>query len=244
MFKNLLCLVLFFSSLAQAGQQIKIAAASDLKLVMNKLIIAFQENHKNIQFSETYGSSGNFVTQIKRGMEVDLFFSADTAYAQTLVDAGLTDGPVVSFTQGVLVLCGTESIQDLLKPEFKKIAIANPAHAPYGRVAIEALKSSHVYDQVKSRLVFGENISQAAQFLQVGAASTGLIAQSLSLSLDLKKFSCHTIDQSLYQPLTQGLVVLKKSNSIEIAKEFTQFMLSKKAKDLFNQNGFWSADLK
>ena len=244
MFKKYLFLLLLVSSFADAATTIKIAAAADLQLVMQKLFSAFKEDHKDFEFLDTYGSSGNFVTQIENGADFDLFFSADNSFAEELVKAKLTEGPSQIYTQGLLDLCGADKIKDLSQPKFKKIAIANPAHAPYGRVAVEAMKNSQTYDQIQNKIVLGENISQTAQFVQVKAAQAGFVAQSLTLSEAMKNISCHPVDSSLYSALNQSLVIMGKSKNKKATHQFVEFVMSSKAQGMFSQNGFKSAELK
>ncbi len=244
MLKKYIFLFLLFSSVAEATTAIKIAAAADLQFVMQKLISAFSENHKDFEFLDTYGSSGHFVSQIKSGADFDLFFSADNSFAEELVKAKLTDGPSQNYAQGVLDLCGADNIKDLSQSKFKKIAIANPAHAPYGRVAVEAMKNSQIYDQIQTKIVLGENISQAAQYIQVKAVQAAFIAQSLTLAEAMKTVSCHPVERSLYSALKQSLVIIDKSKNKKAAHYFAKFILSPMAQSIFSQNGFKSIDSK
>ncbi len=244
MLKKYFVLLLLFSPVAQAASLIKIAGAADLRFVMQKLITSFKEVNGDIEFSENYGSSGNFVTQIKSGADFDIFFSADSTYADEIATSGLSVDKPQSYAQGVLVLCGASSMKALTGSKYKKISIANPSHAPYGRIAVEALKNSKVYDQIKDKLVLGENVSQAAQFLQVGAAAAGLIAQSISLTPEMKSADCHVVESSLYRPLIQSFVILKKSKNKATAERFTKFILNEKAQSIFAQNGFHSIGAK
>ncbi len=227
---------------AETITTLNIAAASDLRFVMRKLIQKYQESHQEVRFNESYGSSGSFVSQIKNGAAIDLFFSADFHFAEDLVASHLTRGPAKKYARGILVLCGAERLEDLKHSKFRKIAIANPSHAPYGVIAIEAMKSAHIYQEIKAKLVFGENVSQAAEFILVGAVKAGLIAKSLSLSPNMKSENCHEVDTSLYKSLTQSLVVLKKSQNVVLAQDFAKFILSRDAQIIFAQNGFESAD--
>ena len=223
---------------AAAPTSIKIAAAADLRFVMQKLITQFQAKHPSATFSENYGSSGNFVSQLKNGADYDIFFSANKKLAEDLVAASLTEGSAQEYAIGILVLCGAKNFNELSQSSIKKIAIANPSHAPYGEIALEAMKSEHIFSKIESKLVFGDSVSQAAQFIQIGAASAGLISKSLSQIPSMKAISCFEVDASLYKPLHQSFVVLKTSKQPELAKQFAQFILSPEAKEILKQNGF------
>lgn len=244
MFKCFFFSIFFIGSISHAASTLKIACAADLEFVMQKLISEFKKTNAGTEFSENYGSSGHFVTQIKSGADFDIFFSADSKYADEIVSSHLSIDKSQSYAKGILVLCGADTIEDLTNKKYRKISIANPAHAPYGRIAVEALKASKIYDQIKNKLVLGENVSQAAQFIQLGAATTGFIAQSLALIPEMKAVTCHEVDPILYAPLFQAFVILKKSKNLELAQKFAQFILSAKAQAVFTHNGFRSLETK
>src|SRR5438128_4622469 len=178
-----------FSSAQQP--HLNIASASDLQFAMNELAASY-EKQSGVKLNLTFGSSGNFFAQIQNGAPFDIFFSADSDYPKKLEQAGLiVPASIHPYAVGRIVLWSpADSKADpaksgwnsLLDPSVQKIAIANPDHAPYGRATLEALKKSGLYDRVKEKLVFGENISQAAQFVQSGNAQVGILAESLALS--------------------------------------------------------------
>ncbi len=223
---------------ACASKFVKIAAASDLQFVMQKLVLQFKKENPDINFSENYGSSGNFVSQIESGADFDMFFSADTQYAEVLEKAKLTNGPPKQYAEGILVFCGAEKLQDFTKNEFNKIAIANPEHAPYGGIALESLKSAKIYDQLKVKLVFGENVSQAAQFILSNGAKGGLISKALLYSKQAQNFHCQEVENKLYHPLKQSFVVLKKKLPNDASLKFSKYVLSPAAQEIFRANGF------
>ena len=172
------------------------AAASDLKFAMDELVGAFGKSHPDIEVTMTYGSSGNFFSQISNGAPFDLFFSADVDYPRRLAEAGLgpKDGVFLYAVGRIVVWVPAASripvergIQVLASPDVRKIAIANPRHAPYGRAAEAALRAAGVYEAVKGKLVLGENVAQTAQFVQSGAADAGIIALALALAPALAK---------------------------------------------------------
>ena len=162
-------------------QILSVAAASDLKFALDEIVLAFQREHSDIRVRVSYGSSGNFYAQLAQRAPFDLFFSADVSYPTKLVDAGLAvANSKFSYAMGrIVVWAPTNSPIDPTKlgaaalqhPALHRIAIANPDHAPYGKAAVAALVKLGIYDAVKSKLVFGENIAQTAQFVDTGADS-------------------------------------------------------------------------
>ena len=173
------------------------AAAADLKFALDELVTEFQAKHPSTTVKVTYGSSGNFYAQLQNQAPFDLYFSADIAYPRKLAEAGLAlDGDLFLYAVGrIVVWTPSQSpvkveqlgIQSLFAPSVKKIAIANPQHAPYGVAAVAALKSLKVYEQAEPKLVYGENIAQTAQFVQSGAADIGIIALSLAIAPPMRE---------------------------------------------------------
>ena len=227
--------------------QLKIAAASDLKFAMTELAAAY-EKQSSIKLNLTFGSSGNFFAQIQNGAPFDIFFSADSDYPRKLDEAGLVlPNSADSYAVGKLVLWSSAESklypeksgwQSLLDPGIQKIAIANPDHAPYGRAAIEALKNSGLYEKVKAKLVFGENISQAAQFVQAGGAQIGILAESLIHSASFASGHTWKIPQNQYTPLLQSVVVLRTSANKDAALAFLAYTKSPTAQAILEKYGF------
>jgi molybdate transport system substrate-binding protein len=208
----------FLQAVKRPCGEVTVAAASDLTYAMNEIAASF-EKETGCTVRLSFGSSGNFLTQIENGAPFDVFFSADIAYPRKLETEGLAaPGSTYLYAVGKIVLwTSKESKLDLTKglaalrdPSVKKISIANPAHAPYGRAAEEALHKAGVYDAVKDRLVLGENISQAAQFVQSGNADAGILALSLAASPAMKDDGRYEIiPENLYAPIEQGAVVTR-----------------------------------
>lgn len=179
----------------QAGE-ITIAAASDLNFAFKEIVADFEKKTGNT-VKLSLGSSGNFFAQLSNGAPFDLFFSADIGYPKKLEEAGLAEpGTLHMYAVGRLVVwvpkgspidVGALGIKALQHPSVKKIAIANPRHAPYGRAAVVAMEYYKVHDAVKDKLVLGENISQTAQFVQTGGADVGIIALSLAVAPAMKE---------------------------------------------------------
>lgn len=174
------------------GHEVVVAAAADLKFAMAPLVAAFRATRPDVVFKISYGSSGSFHAQISNGAPFDLFFSADADFPRQLAKAGLsTDGKVALYGIGQLVVWVPAAspidvrklgIRALLHPSVRRIAIANPRHAPYGRAAEAAMKSLGVHEQLMEKLVLGENVAQAAQFVESGSAEIGILALSLALA--------------------------------------------------------------
>jgi molybdate transport system substrate-binding protein len=194
------------------------------------------------------GSSGNFYAQIQNGAPFDIYFSADIAYPRKLEEAGLTvPGSLYPYAIGRMVLwAGKESHLELSKgleilrePTIKKIAIANPKHAPYGRAAVAAMEHAQVYDRIKDKLVLGENISQAAQFVESGAADVGIIALSLALAPPMQAAGRYwEIPADAHTPIEQGAVILKGVKNQEHAKAFLSFVLGVEGQATMKRYGF------
>jgi molybdate transport system substrate-binding protein len=220
----------------QAAQKtcriITVAAASDLVYAMNEIAGIF-EKATGCMVRVSTGSSGNFLSQIENGAPFDMFFSADIAYPKKLeADGFASPGSTVLYAVGKIVLwTRADSALDIGKglaalqnPAVKKIAIANPQHAPYGRAAEEALRGSGVYDGVRDRLVLGENISQAAEFVESGNADAGILALSLILSPAFKgKGRVWVIPENLYTPIQQGVVILRAGENPQGARQLLDY---------------------
>lgn len=239
----------FFLSLLIIGSShaapLRIAAASDLKFAMAVLVADYQRTHPTPSLEVIYGSSGKFLAQIQQGAPYDLYFSADIAYPQKLHAAGMTGSKVMPYAVGNLVLWSATrdasalSLRDLLNPSFKRIAIANPRHAPYGQRAESALRTTGIWDQIESRLVYGENIAQAAQFVQTGNADIGIIALSLAMSPELSKLGAYApVPEALHEPLLQGFVITRRAADNPAARRFAEYMTSPAARKILSDYGF------
>lgn len=242
------CLCISWAPFCLAQQkQLRIAAASDLQFAMPELAQQFQKQSA-VRVSVSYGSSGNFFSQIQNGAPFDLFFAADIDYPRRLNAAGLCEpGTLYEYALGAIVIWARrDSSLDVAKqgwkafldPRAQKIAIANPAHAPYGRAAVAAMKSAGIYGQVQSKLVYGENISQTAQFIQSGNAQVGIVALSLALSPAMRDGQRWEIPADLYPPLVQGAVVLKSSGKKDAAAAFLDLVKSPAGRNILDKYGF------
>ena len=235
-------------ALAQTAptQAVRVAAASDLKFALAQLISIFQQQ-TGIHVVATYGSSGNFARQISQGLPVDVFMSADDAWVRPLVESGLTQGPGVVYGRGRLALLSPTNSPLALDDEFKgaqaqwqhvhRFAIANPEHAPYGRAAQQALEKLGLWERVKPKLVLGENVAQATQFVTTGAAQLGITALSLARAPEVAAVSRHiALPAHLHAPLLQRMVLLK--NARPSASPWWAFLQSPAARQVFQGFGF------
>ena len=229
------------------AEEIAVAAASDLNFAIKELITEYEKTTRH-HVKLSLGSSGNFYAQIQNGAPFDLYFSADIGYPKKLEEAGLTvPGSLYRYAVGRIVLWTNHSsrrdvakgLEILPDPAIKKIAIANPKHAPYGRAAVAAMQHFKVYDEAKDRLVFGENISQAAQFVESGACDVGVIALSLALAPTMKAAGTYwEIPSEAHPPLEQGAAILKSSKQQKTAQQFVEFMQSAKGQEIMSRYGF------
>jgi len=248
MLRLFLYLIIFLVPLSSLrAQTLRIAAASDLQFVLPDLAAQY-EKQSGAKLNITFGSSGNFSAQIQSGAPFDLFFSADISYPHNLVASRLADPDSLQvYAIGRLVLWlppdspldPSAGLKILLDPRIQKIAIANPTHAPYGRAALAALQRSGLYDQLQSKLVFGENISQAAQFVQSGSAQAGLLAYSLAVSSALKSGKRWEVPADQYPPVEQAVVLLTASPNQAAARAFLEFLKSPGARAAFERYGFF-----
>lgn len=230
-----------------AAQEITVAAAADLQFVMQDVGVRFQsETGKSVKM--IYGSSGNFTQQLQNGAPFDMFFSANLDYPEQLDAAGLTEpgtfyqyaiGKIVVWVPNDSKLDLSSGLKALLDPSIKKIAIANPQHAPYGKAAVAALQKENLYDQVKDKFVLGENISQTASFVASGSADVGMIALSLALSPNMKdKGRYAEVPGDDYPAIEQACVIIRSSKNKDVARQFLKFIQSPPIKELFKKYGF------
>jgi molybdate transport system substrate-binding protein len=232
-----------------ANATLTVAAAADLKFAMDELVLQFTRVQPAIIVNVTYGSSGNFYSQLSNGAPFDMFFSADVGFSHRLAGAGLTlvDSEFL-YAVGRIVLwvprgsslgvqrLGMAALKDA---SVQHIAIANPQHAPYGRAAEAAMKSLGVYEDVKAKLVFGENVAQAAQFVQSGSAEVGIIALSLASASTLQQEGGYwEVPLDAYPRMEQGGVIMKSARNVEAARSFRDFVLSGAGRSTLERYGF------
>lgn len=243
--KFLFALCSIFLAASAHAEKITVAAAADLKFAMDEIVAVYKKANPSDEVDVVYGSSGKFHTQIQQGAPYDLFFSADIGFPRELAAAGLAASEVKPYAFGRIVLwsAGMDAtkmtLSSLTDPKITRIAIANPKHAPYGKRAEEALKAAGVWDKVESKLVYGENIAQTAQYVQTGNAQVGIIALSLAVNSELaRKGGYWMIPDNLHQPLEQGYIVTKRAESNPLAKRFAGYIASKSSRAVMTKYGF------
>jgi molybdate transport system substrate-binding protein len=234
-------------SQAQNSSDIVVAAAADLSSALKDVADSFEKKTgTNVKLS--FGASGALTQQIQNGAPFDVFFSADMDYPRQLIAGGQADGAsLYQYAVGKLVLWAPadspvdvehKGMDVLLDPSVKKIAIANPQHAPYGRAAVAALKHAGLYDKVSDRLVIGENISQAAQFAESGNAQVGFVALAHAIAPQMQgKGKYWVVPADYYPALAQGVVVMAHSPHKKEAAEFVEYV-KKDAADTLRKYGF------
>lgn len=243
-----LAFALSLSVLSSRAQEIRVAAAADLKFAMQDLATQFQKKN-GAAVNVTYGSSGNFFSQLQNGAPFDVFFSADLDYVSRLQSLGLADPDSSFFTYAIGRIAiwmppdseadpAHQGWQAILSAKVQKIAIANPKHAPYGSAAVAALKRAGLYEQIKPKLVYGENIAQAAQFVQSGNAQAGIIAMSLALSPAMKGGKLWEIPADQHPPIEQAAVILRDAKNKESARAFCEFVTSESGRATLVKYGF------
>ncbi|MFN3751670.1 MAG: molybdate ABC transporter substrate-binding protein [Thiobacillus sp.] len=237
--------VLALVSIPVHAEKLTIAAAADLKFAMAEIVKQYAASRPDDQVEVIYGSSGKFLTQIRNGAPFDMFFSADIDYPRQLQAQGLTAGRVRPYAVGRIVLWSPKPdlantpLKDLPRAPLRKLAIANPQHAPYGLRAMEALQHQGVWDAMKPKLVMGENIAHTAQFVDSGAADAGIVALALVLSPTMQGKGAWTlIPDAWHEPLEQGYVITRRAAVNPLAREFAEFMASGPARAIMRRYGF------
>lgn len=240
-------LALALCALAPAAQAdtARVAAAADLKFAFGELKPLFEAAYPQHKLELIMGSSGKFMQQLENGAPFDIFFSADVDFPRRLVASGKAQAPVTTYALGRIVLWSAKvdasklTLKDLDKPEFRKVAIAAPDHAPYGARAKEALQASGLWARVQPKLVFGENISQTAQLVDKQAAEIGIIALSLAMNEELrKKGGFYLIPAELHRSLEQAYVVTSYGKNNAAAKAFADFVRTAQARNVLKHYGF------
>jgi molybdate transport system substrate-binding protein len=228
----------------ETAPSIKVAAASDLQTAFPEVADAFEKATKTkVIFS--FGSSGLLAKQIQEGAPFDVFAAANVAFVDDAIKTGACQASTkVEYARGRIVMwwkadagiAPPKSITDLADERFHKIAIANPEHAPYGKAAEEALMKSGIYDKVKPKLVFGENIQQTFQFARSGNVEAAIV--SLSLALDAKGGDHLAIDEALHGPIVQAIAACGDRPTAEMGRRFVAFVTSNEGRVIMKRHGF------
>jgi len=242
-----MCAVLLLPALFASAQTktLRIAAAADLQPVLPSLIHNFEKSSgSNVEVS--YASSATLATQILNGAPYDIFLAANLDFPQKVVAANLAEESVpITYARGSLVLWARHglfhhrlTLQSLTSPTVHRIAVANPVHAPYGAAAMAAIQSLGLKSALQPKLVFAENIAQAAQFGQSGNADCALISKTLAITKTMEHAgSFVAVPVSAYPPILQGAVVLRNSSHKQTALDFLRYMQSPAGRNLLATGG-------
>jgi len=213
------------------AEKATVAVAAGMKFAMEEIAAAYRKEHPKDSLAVVFGATGKLLAQIRQGAPFDLFFAADTDAPAALLSSGHAQGKLVVYAVGRLVIWGRGkgfaklAVGDLAQPRFAHIAIANPKIAPYGKRAMEALRSAGIATSVAPRLVYGESVTQAAQFVNSGNAQVGLLALSLALGPELaSKGTYALVPEALHQPLEQGFVLTTRGKDNGVAKRFAAYL--------------------
>jgi molybdate transport system substrate-binding protein len=241
----LLAAVLFAGCRREVVPEVAVAAAADLRFTLEDVIAAFSQAHPGLKVVATYGSSGNFYAQLVQGAPFDLFLSADAAHVEKLLEREAADpDDAFRYALGRLAVVskrfdparGLELVAD---PQVRHVAVAHPVHAPYGRAAMAALDRAGLAEAARPKLVTGDNVAQAAQLVEAGAADVGIVALGLSRGFGGRlPFAALPIE--VHPPIEQAGVVLKRARDPDAARAFARFLTGLEARALLDRDGFLS----
>lgn len=238
-----LLLILMYASFAFSD--VKVAVAANVSYAMEELIAKFNEKYQNIKITPVFSGSGSLTAQIINQAPFGIFMSADMKYPQNLYEKGFSSTKPVVYAQGQLAIFSknNEALSKDLKGllHVKNIAIANPDTAPYGRASVESFKKQNIYEKLKPKLVYAQSISQTLSYA-LNATSVGLVAKSALYSPKMKQYKKNThwveVDESLYSPIKQGIIIIKAYENDEDVRKFYDFILSDEAKKIFKSYGY------
>lgn len=226
----------------ESHESITVSAASDLVPAFEEMGRVFeQETGHKITFN--FGSTGQLAQQVEQGAPVDLFAAANVSFIDDLEKKGLIISETKAlYAQGRITIwakadstLNITKIEDLNRPEIKRIAIANPEHAPYGMAARDAMKSAGIWDKVSSKLVFGENIRQTLQYAETGNVDVAIVALSLSIG---SNGQWTLVPKELHEPLNQALAVIKNTKHEAVARRFAEFINGSSGRPIMRKYGF------
>ncbi len=240
----LLCLAVLLLPIFGSAQSLKVAVAANMQAVIKVLQEDFARK-TSIRIEPIIGASGNLTTQIKNGAPFDIFLSADMAFPEDLYKTGFSTQRPVIYALGSLIICSSQNLnfnnleQLLQSNPIKKIAIANPSTAPYGKAAVEVLNRKDVLQKIQSKIVYGESIAQVNIYLTTGVANVGFTTEAV-ISDPTKKQQLYwkKIEPKLYQPIQQGMVILKHAEKNKQAEQFFQYMQSTSARNILKKYGY------
>lgn len=240
--KFLMLIFLTFVMTAIIAQPVRVAVAANLRYVFEEIRKAYVMQYPLADISANFGSSGMLVQQIMNGAGYDLFMAADDQFPVMLKEQGFASGEVKVYAEGKLVLWSntldvSKGLEILTGSRVRRIAVAKPDLAPYGDRTLECLKNVGLYDQLKEKIIYADNISQTAQFAQTGNAEAAFLAMSLTLSPGMRG-SVYTIPPEMYKPVKQAMVLVGQGSDCPDAVRLMQFILSDRCKLLFEKYGY------
>lgn len=234
--------IIFSPSQPAAGGSVTIAGAADLAFALREIAGGFEEE-TGVRVVLTLGSTGMLARQIEMGAPFDAFFAASRSYIDGLDEGGfIISGTAEPYACGRIALAVSRAsgvvatgLDELTSPLIKRVAIANPAHAPYGAAAMEALKAAGLWDEIRPKLVYGENVRQALQFIQTGNAQAGIVALSIA---DVPEVSSTLVDQRLHNPIIQAAAVVRGAKNERAAREFIRYVNGPRGRPVMERYGF------
>jgi len=232
------------------AQKLTIAAAANVQYALDELVNSFKKDYPGLKINKIISSSGKLTSQIVRGAPYDIFLSADMKYPWFVYKKGYAVTEPKVYAYGVLVLWSMKNIPlkkrgiaILLDKHIKRIAVPNPKNAPYGREAIRVLKHYKIYERIKSKIVYGESVSQTNQYIYRKLADIGFTSKSTVVSPKLRnRGKWIEIDKKVYNPIEQGVVLLKQGKNNEYAKKFYDFIFTQKARLILKKYGYLIPD--
>ena len=242
--KNFYALLAMFMTLSMSlqAQTVKIAAAANLRYVLEEIKTKYSGLNPKVNISLNFGSSGTLFQQISNGADYDIFMAADRIYPDKLKARGIVSGEVTTYAFGKLVLWSntvdvSKGMEILTDKSVVRIAIANPELAPYGERSVQCLKYYNMFEKLKDKIVYADNIAQAAQYAQTGNAEVGFIALALAMSPEMKG-TYFVLDTKSYKPVEQAMVLMKSWQNNPEASKFMNFVLSTECKPVFEKYGY------
>jgi molybdate transport system substrate-binding protein len=218
-----------------------VAAAADLVFAFRELVPAFERSHR-ATVTLTLGSTGQLARQIEQGAPFDVFFAANMDFVEALREKGhVRPESVEPYAQGLIVLATHQKrpplarLEDLTQNTVTRVAIANPGHAPYGVAAKEALEKMGLWERLRTKLVYGENIGQALQFLRTENADAAILALSVAKVSEVRYV---LIDRRLYRPILQGVAVTTRTRHPEVARALARFVTGPDGRSILKRYGF------
>lgn len=241
--KRIIFTLLMIISIGANAQTVRVAAAANLRFVFSEIKKNYEEANPRTKIEVNFGSSGALVQQILNGADFDLYLAADDKHPGKLKEQGFVVGNVETYALGKLVLWSntidvSKGMDVLTSDKIKRIAIAKPELAPYGDRALQCLAKAKLLDKVKSKIVYADNISQTAQFVQTGNAEVGFLAMSLTFSPEMKG-SIFILDKNSFEPIIQAMVLVKRARPNAEAAGFMNYILSDDAQSIFEDFGYF-----